>query len=449
MDKNLDMAHKIAEAVSKKSGEAYFVGGYVRDLQRGEQNKDIDIEVHGIAPKELENILDSLGQRINIGESFGIYALKGYTLDIAMPRREKLTGKGHRDFDILADPYIGTKKAAVRRDFTVNALMQNILTGEVLDFFGGQEDLKNKIIRHVNNETFCEDSLRVLRAAQFAARFEFEIADETVELCKKIELSFLSKERIAGELYKALLKAEKPSLFFESLRKMNALEPWLSEVGALIGIEQNRRYHAEGDVWNHTMMVLDAASSLRKNVKNQRAFMLSALTHDFGKAVCTEVVNGTIRSHGHEIKGLPIINEFLHRITNERAVIQYVMNMAELHMQPNKLAADKSSVKATNRLFDKSCEPLDLVYLATADNMGKISECSDCSNLDFLLERLEVFEKTMQKPYVTGKDLIDAGLEPDENFSDILGYAHKLRLAGVDKDNALKQTLAYAHKQKG
>ncbi|MBQ7718079.1 MAG: tRNA nucleotidyltransferase [Clostridia bacterium] len=443
------MAHKIAEAVSEKSGEAYFVGGYVRDLLRGEQNKDIDIEIHGVTPKELESILDSLGQRINIGESFGIYALKGYSIDIAMPRQEKLIGKGHRDFDICADPFIGAKKAAMRRDFTVNAMMQNILTGEVLDFFDGGDDLKNKVIRHVNNEAFCEDSLRVLRAAQFAARFEFEIADETVELCKTIDLSALSKERVAEELYKALLKAEKPSLFFTSLQKMNALSPWFDEVFALIGVEQNKRYHAEGDVWNHTMMTLDAAASLRSNVKNPRGFMLSALTHDFGKALCTEVVNGQIKSHGHEIIGLPLVDKFLHRITNERALIQYVMNMTELHMEPNKLVADNSSVKATNRLFDKSREPLDLIYLATADSMGQITEVKSPSRLDSLLDRLQIFEQTMQLPYVTGKDLIDAGLAPDKDFSEILGYAHKLRLAGVEKESALKQTLAYASKQGG
>ena len=444
MNNNLAMAQKLAEAVAQKSGTAYLVGGYVRDILRGEKNKDIDIEVHGVRPNELEEILDSLGSRINIGESFGIYALRGYSLDIAMPRREKLRGRGHRDFDIFVDPYLGTKKAALRRDFTVNAMMQNILTGEITDHFGGRDDLKHKIIRHVNDDTFAEDPLRVLRAAQFAARFEFKIANETVELCKKISLTALSKERIEGELYKALLKAERPSVFFEEMRRMNALSDWFPELEALIGVEQNPLYHAEGNVWNHTMMVLDCAAKYRDKVKNPRGFMLASLVHDFGKAVCTKTKNGAVRSIGHETEGLPLIREFLHRITGERDIIRYVLNMAELHMEPNKLAADKSSVKATNKLFDKSCEPLDLIYLAAADDMGRIAEGDSGADLPFLLERLSLYEETMAKPYVTGNDLIATGLKPDETFTDILAYAHKLRLAGVEKESALKQTLSYA-----
>ena len=205
---DLEMARKIAEAVAAKGGCAYFVGGYVRDMIQGDCGKDIDIEIHGIAPTTLKEILDSLGQRMEIGESFGIFGLRGYSLDIAMPRTETNRGKGHRDFDVFVDPFIGTEKAARRRDFTINAMMQNLLTGEIIDHFGGQGDLQKKIIRHIDPDTFIEDPLRVLRGAQFAARFGFEIADETIELCRSMDLSTLAKERVIGELEKALLKAE-------------------------------------------------------------------------------------------------------------------------------------------------------------------------------------------------------------------------------------------------
>ena len=215
---NLQMAQKIAREVELQGGCAYYVGGYVRDLLRGKQNEDIDIEVHGISPKALEGILDSLGERISIGESFGIYALCGYALDIAMPRKEENRGGGHRDFAVYVDPFIGTDGAARRRDFTVNALMQNVLTGEILDPYGGKRDLEEGVIRHVDPNSFPEDPLRVLRAAQFAARFGFRVADETVRLCRGISLAQLPKERILGELNKALLQAERPSVFFEVLR---------------------------------------------------------------------------------------------------------------------------------------------------------------------------------------------------------------------------------------
>ena len=139
-------ARDIAVAVAALGGRAYYVGGYVRDRLRGQENADLDVEVHGITPAQLERILDCHGTRITIGESFGIYALKGYPLDIAMPRQEHAAGRGHRDFTVAVDPFIGTEKAAARRDFTVNAMMQDVLTGEIVDHYGGQDDLDRKSV---------------------------------------------------------------------------------------------------------------------------------------------------------------------------------------------------------------------------------------------------------------------------------------------------------------
>lgn len=446
-DKNLEMARRIAYLVDEHGGTAYFVGGYVRDKIRQEDNKDIDIEVHGIYPRQLESILDALGERLSIGESFGIYNLKGYTLDIAMPRKEDNRGSGHRDFDICVDPFIGTYKAALRRDFTINALLEEILTGKVIDHFGGLEDLDNGIIRHINDATFAEDPLRVLRAAQFAARFNCTIADETLELCGRMDLSSLSKERVMGEVEKALLKSEKPSVFFESLRQMNQLSAWFPELEDTIGVKQNPRHHAEGDVWTHTMMVVDAAVKYRDEVSNPLGFMLSAVTHDFGKAICTEIVNGQIHAYNHETAGLPLVELFMRRLTAEKALIEYVMNMSELHMRPNVMAANNSAIKSTNKLFDQSVEPEALACLALSDDIGKIPPQEDGSHADFFAKRLEVFREYMSRPYVMGRDLITAGMVPSERFSEYLEYAHKLRLAGVKKDDALRQTLAMARKK--
>lgn len=440
------LAENIAKEVALLGGTAYFVGGCVRDRLRGEKSKDIDIEIHGIYPAQLEKILDSFGERISIGESFGIYSIKGCSLDIAMPRSEASRGAGHRDFDVSVDPFIGTYKAALRRDFTVNALMQNVLTGEIIDHFGGADDIKRGVIRHVNPTTFVEDPLRVLRAAQFAARFGYSVADETVELCKGMDLSALPKERVFGELKKALLKSERPSVFFETLRKMGQLSTWFPELEQTIGIGQNPEFHAEGDVWNHTMMVTDAAVRFRSRVQHPLGFMLAAVVHDFGKAVCTEVIDGRIRSINHEKLGLPLIEAFLKRLTSEKSLTEYVLNLAELHMKPNMLAAQNASVKATNRMFDQSSDPDALICIATADRLGKIAPNDKNDYNVFLRERLEVYREYMSRPYVTGRDLIEAGIEPSENFSEYLDYAHRLRLAGVDKTSALKQTLALARK---
>lgn len=440
------MAREIARLVAAQGGRTFYVGGFVRDALLHKENKDVDIEVHGVSPKCLEDILDSLGQRMTIGESFGIFGLKGYDLDIAMPRKEEARGQGHKDFDIFVDPFIGTEAAARRRDFTFNALMQDVLTGEIVDHFGGVEDLKQGVLRHVNDHSFAEDPLRVLRAGQFAARFGFRAAEETVALCRRMDLGHLPRERIEGELKKALLKAEKPSIFFEVLRQMEQLDHWFPELKALIGVQQNPVYHSEGDVWTHTMMVIDEAAKLRHRAANPYWFMLAAVTHDFGKAVCTEEKNGVLHAYLHEVKGLPIAEAFLRRITGEVKLIEYVLNLTEYHMKPNTVAGARSAVKVTTRMFDQSADPEGLICLALADDRGRITQAPATDHEAFLMERLAIFRELMARPYVMGRDLVEAGLKPSVEFTEILKHAHKLRLAGVPKESALKQTLAFARK---
>lgn len=442
------MAREVALRVAQKGGRSFYVGGLVRDALLGRENKDVDIEVHGIWPQELKEILDSLGQRITIGESFGIFNLKGYSLDIAMPRKEEARGAGHKDFDIFVDPFIGTMAAARRRDFTFNALMQDVLTGEIVDHFGGKEDLEAGVLRHVNDASFAEDPLRVLRAAQFAARFEFRVAQETVALCRQMDLRQLPRERIEGELQKALLKAQRPSIFFAALREMDQLDYWFPELAALIGVPQNPVFHAEGDVWTHTMMVLDEAAKLRERTQNPYWFMLVALTHDFGKAICTEEKNGVIHAYEHEKKGLPLVETFLRRLTSENKLTQYVLNLVELHMKPNTVAEAGSAIKVTARMFDQAVDPEGLVCIALADDLGRIASKPVGQNDVFLRKRLDVFRQLMDRPYVMGRDLIEAGLTPGEDFTQILAYAHKLRLAGVEKESALRQVLGYARKMR-
>lgn len=446
IEENIFMAKRIATLAKGQGGIAYYVGGFVRDRIRGTENKDIDIEIHGITPEALEKILGESGTPIEIGKSFGIYKMRGFSIDIAMPRKEKPIGKGHRDFKVEAKPFIGTEKASMRRDFTVNAIMEDVLTGEIIDHFGGMEDLKKGVLRHINEKTFTEDALRVLRGAQFAARFNYKLAPETAQLCKRIDLKELSRERVFDELKKALLKSDAPSLFFETLKNIGGLDVWFPEVKALAGIKQNELYHKEGDVWAHTMMVLDSAVKYRDNAENPMGFMLSALTHDFGKIVATEEKDGRIHSYGHEVEGLRVIKEFLCRLTNENALTAYVLNMAKLHMKPAVCFRDKSSVKATNKLFDEAVSPKDLICLALCDGEGQIPRKPIDEIKAFLTERLGVFNEYMARDYVDGKTLLENGVTPGEIFGKMLEYAHKLRLAGIEKSEALSQTLAYGRK---
>ena len=439
-----EIVKKITEYVNEAGGKVFYVGGCVRDRLLGIDNKDVDIEVHGISPEDLYSILEKVGEPLAYGKSFGVFALRGEDIDIAMPRRERAVGKGHRDFVVDVDPFIGTREAARRRDFTINALMENAMTGEIVDHFGGQEDLKAGIIRHIDPAAFVEDPLRVLRGAQFAARFGFGIAPDTVELCRGIDLSTLSKERVEEELRKALLKADKPSIFFEAMREMDQLDHWFPELKELIGLEQDPVFHPEGDVWTHTMEVIDRAAGYRDKVSEPFSFMLLALTHDLGKIVTTEEKNGRIHAYEHETKGLPLVESFLRRILNENDVIDYVLNMVPLHMKPNVAAHSKPALKSTNRMFDQAEAPEDLIWFAAADRPIFAGEEAFSGDTEFLLERLAAYDEIMARPHVMGRDLIAAGLEPGEDFSEILEYAHKLRLAGIEKDLAMKQVLAYA-----
>ena len=434
-------AKEIAALVKEAGGSTYYVGGCVRDRLMGIESKDIDVEVHGISIDVLEDILRNAGTPFTKGAGFGVFGLKGYELDIAMPRKEELTGKGHKDFRIDVDPYIGTLKASERRDFTVNALMEDVLTGEITDHFGGQEDLAKGILRHVSSSSFGEDPLRVLRAAQFAARFSFDIAPETIALCSKMNLSYLPAERIMGELEKALLKAERPSVFFEMLRKMNQLDVWFPEIEKLIGVMQNPKYHPEGDVWNHTMLVLDEAAKLKDETSYPLGFMVTSLMHDAGKPETTTVdEDGRIRSIGHELC-LDTVRTALKRFTNEARLIKYVLNMTKLHMRPNQLAYQKSKQKAVNKLLDLAISPEDLILFAKADHFGRTEYAPYDEVEKYLNDGLASFNELMSKPYVTGQDLINAGLKPGVQFNELLKKAHDMRLAGIDKEIILKEIL--------
>lgn len=443
-EKAVYAAEQIAEGVRRLGGRTYYVGGYVRDTLLGIENKDIDIEVHGITEESLLELLTDIGQPASFGRSFGILTVRGTGLDIALPRSERSTGPGHRQFEVSVDPFIGEEKASSRRDFTINALMRDVLTGELLDFRGGRDDLENGIIRHVDDASFADDPLRVLRAASFAVRLDFELAGETLKLCSSIDITGLSRERVEEELSKALLKSRRPSVFFETLRAMGQLSFWFPELEALIELPQDPIYHPEGDVWIHTMEVIDRAAGYRDCVSEPLSFMLLCLCHDLGKAVTTEFIKGRYHAYQHEIKGIPIIEQLLGRIIGEKEIKRYVRSMVPLHMRPNVAAFSRPSVKSTNKLFDSAACPEDLIYFAMCDKPVLAGDTEFSGDSDFLWERLEIYKEIMARPHITGKDLIDAGIAPGEELGRLLAYAHKLRLAGIDKDRAMKQVIGMA-----
>jgi len=320
--------------------------------------------------------------------------------------------------------------------------MMDAVTGEIVDHWGGQRDLEALLIRHVSDDTFQEDALRVFRAAQFAARLNATIADETVALCAKMDVSNLSRERVFEELSKALLKSDRPSVFFEILEKCGHLSEFFPEVAALIGVGQNPKYHPEGDVFRHTMLVVDAAAALRNRAKEPLNFMLAALCHDLGKVDATEVrTTGQISSPMHPVTGRPLAERQLRRLTDNARTIRYVVNMVAQHMRPNAMAMHQSKKKKTRMLFDASVCPEDLILLSRADATGKKDRPYDERLERFLWDSLEDYRECVSRPMVTGQDLIDAGLAPGEDFKELLARARELHFSGAGREAALRQVL--------
>ena len=441
--RELEIARRLAEAVAGEGGRAYFVGGYVRDWKMGLETKDIDVEIYGVSPARLRELLSGLGRVYEKGASFGVLSLEHTDLDIAMPRRESRTGARHTDFDVSVDPGLSLEEASRRRDFTVNAMMMDVLTGEVIDLWDGLKDLHAGVLRHVAADTFPEDALRVFRAAQFAARFDMRVAEETVALCRQMDVRDLTRERVFEETAKALLKAEHPSTYFETLAAMDHLEEFFPEVAAMRGVPQNPKYHPEGDVYRHTMLVLDQAAALRYRAVEPLFFMFAALCHDLGKIDATRVEeDGRITSHMHPVSGRPLAEQQLRRLSDNARLLRYVDDMVCNHMRPNAMAMCQSKKKKTRLLFDACVCPEDLILLSRADASGKLDDPYDERLERFLLERLQDWREAAAQPMVTGEDLINAGLVPDKRFSTILKRARELRFAGLSKERALAQVLA-------
>lgn len=242
-----------------------------------------------------------------------------------------------------------------------------------------------------------------------------------------------------------LMESKKPSIDFREWLASGELAEALPELAACVGVPQNPVYHPEGDVFEHTMLVLDCAAGLRPRARNPLGFMLAALTHDLGKAVCTQAQpDGKITAYGHEVAGLPLCRALLERLTDDAALIGYVENMVWLHMRPNILAKCRSKKKKTRQLFDLSRCPEDLILLSRADASGKLDAPYDEGLEAFLRQRLEDYRRVMALPMVTRDELLAAGFSPGEALEDALARARHLHFSGFDRQHALKQVMAEA-----
>ena len=357
---------------------AILVGGAVRDALLGLQPKDFDVEVYRISYDRLAGFLAGFGPVDLVGKSFGVVKFAGH--DFSIPRRESKTGVHHRDFETTFDESITPQEAASRRDFTINAIGYDPVRGEILDFFGGQQDLKNRILR-ATSQAFSEDPLRVLRGMQFTCRFDLRVDMETAEMCKSIVDTYgtIARERVAEEFMKWAVKADHPGRIAAYL----AITGWsvhFPEIARLKGVPQDPEWHPEGDVSIHTMLVLDAAARVaeREGVEgDERAVLLfAALTHDFAKATTTELRerDGRMRwtSWSHEAEGGPMAREFLERIGIKAAIVSHVVPLVENHLASSSSGREPTA-RAIRRLAMRLAPSniLQLLRLIEADYSGR------------------------------------------------------------------------------
>ena len=421
-------------------GRALIVGGWVRDRLLKRLSKDIDMEVFGVTADRLPLVLQQAGRVEPVGQSFPVYKViadDGFDIDVAMPRRESKQGRGHKGFAIEGDPAMSLAEAARRRDFTINAIAWDPLTNEFEDPAHGLVDLERRLLRAVDVRTFGDDSLRVLRAVQFSARFEFALDDETAALCRRIPLDDLPAERIWGEIEKLLLGARRPSIGLALALDLGLIAALFPELEALVGCPQEPEWHPEGDVWVHTLMVVDQARAMNGDLERPRLItvMLAALAHDLGKPATTQVIDGRIRSLDHEQAGVEPATRLLDRLNVHSIdgfpVREQVIGLTAHHLKPGMFfKAGNVSDGAFRRLSQKVDMEL-LARVARADCLGRAGNF-DCTAMDWFIERARALgvDREPPPPLLLGRHVLALGVPPGPRVGEILRTVYEQQLDG-------------------
>lgn len=440
----------IITTISESGGRALLVGGAVRDLLMHKNVKDIDIEVHGLTVKQVEDILRRYGPVSLVGKQFGVFRLHGLDVDWSLPRSDE----SGRKPQVTIDPYLTFEAAFRRRDLTINAMGIDLQTHELIDPFGGQQDLAKKILRTPDKDFFIQDPLRFYRVMQFMGRFEMTPDEQLSQVCATMDIAGVSVERIEKEFEKLFLRSNRPSLGIRWLRTINRLQEILPELAATIGVEQEPSYHPEGDVFEHSMQALDAAAQLQGCEQGKKLIlMFAALCHDLGKVSTTKLVDGKIISHGHAEVGARLAKKLLKRITRTKDLIMAVVKLVHSHMQPIQMIRAGAKPPAYKRLARKLAPEVTLAMLANlvrCDQLGRNPKSHDplSGDLPELDEFLSKAEKanvlvSIEKPVLMGKDLLDC-VQPGPEMGRLLKKAYQLQISKsiTDKDELKRLVLA-------
>ncbi|MDR3144388.1 MAG: HD domain-containing protein [Puniceicoccales bacterium] len=413
----------ICRGLAAAGARPYFVGGCVRDALLGLPVFDFDVEVFGMSIAAIEEFLSRTFTIEKTGKSFCVLKIRGFPIDISVPRMEIKSGAKHTDFSVIPLEDCALKTAASRRDFTINSIYFDPLCEELVDEFGGVDDLNSKILRHVS-EKFSEDPLRVLRGMQFAGRFNLSAAPETVALCRTLSMVDISRERIFSEWEKLLLQSTAPSFGLRFLKNSGWIK-FFPEIDALDACMQDSDRHPEGSVFEHTCLALDAFAGTKIGDQLEDEIIgFAALCHDFGKPSVTTQDERGIHHYGHDGVGLQPTESFLRAINAPKYLIDAVLPLVRWHMTPFVLYESGKT---------------DASVLRLANGVGRIDRLLRLCHIDFV-GRTKVVEKYDEKvdmwlretakrfgvlasrpaPIVHGRDLIALGMRPSEKFSEIL-----------------------------
>jgi tRNA nucleotidyltransferase (CCA-adding enzyme) len=397
-------ARTLATRVQERGGRALLVGGFVRDALLGLNPKDADIEVYGLEAEELRRVLAKMGRVNCVGESFRVYKLAWHDeentrheLDVSLPRRDRKVGEGHRGFEVTGDPHASFEDACRRRDFTINAMLCDPLSGEIIDPFDGRADLGKRVLRAVDSAHFAEDSLRVLRAAQFAARFGLMIAPETVELCRSIDLSDLPRERIFGEWEKLLLKASRPSLGLLAAKELRVLAQLFPYVE---GAVRRKGY----------LGTLDGAAREKDDLSQERqlTLMLAAQLFSLEESARETLLDtlGIWTQNGYDVRAQTL------------SLAHDAENIAAFFARRNEVPDGEL------RRQSLRCEPILLMKLARAQGENEAANW-----FEMRMRALSVFDKP-PLPLLQGRHLLELGLKPGPLIGEITRAVYERQLDG-------------------
>lgn len=431
------------QAASKK---AFLVGGVVRDILLGLplEQVDVDIEVHGVTLDELAEVLSTFGVVDYVGKSFGVLKLHGTNIDWALPRTDSV---GRKPQVTVQD--LPLEVALRRRDLTMNAMALDVRTLALYDPFGGLQDLQQHILRSPDPAFFTEDPLRFYRVMQFIGRFEMHPDEQLNAVCKSMDISQISRERIETEFNKLFLKSRTPSRGIRWLADIGRLAEILPELAQLRGVEQDPIWHPEGDVFEHTMQALDAAARQEYETSDEKLLVMYAtLCHDLGKKVAMQRKDGRIHNYGHDEAGVPLAKAMLQRISTHASRIAEVCKLVYYHMRPAQLVSSKASAAAYKRLA-KHVAPLSLKtlsLLAYADNRGRNPARGE--PLSGAIERVDQFVTAAQQagvffvpeqPVLKGADIMDC-VKPGPEMGKVLEKAYEIQInEGITDKTVLKK----------